>query len=126
MDQPFRQDQQGRSVPLPLEIRPDSDQAEPCPEMVEKVDPDRADHLVAMDQHMRKIAGLEFIWVLLVIDLSCKVKAKDRIPPYRMIRYPILGGLGRPQNMPSVVVAHHDTSRLGLPVGERRRAVPPR
>jgi hypothetical protein len=75
-----------------LQARLDADQAKARAQLVQDIDPHRADHLLAKDQNMRVTAGLGFTRMRRVIAFARKVEREDRITPDGTIGRPILGG----------------------------------
>src|SRR5262249_61753531 len=86
----FREPEQNRPVPPPLQVRPDADQAQTRLHVVDEVDAYGADHFAVADQHMRQMAGLELIAVVLVIGLTRQQSAQDPAPPDPVTRAPLL------------------------------------
>ena len=85
----FREPEQNRPVPPPLQVRPDADQAQTRLHVVDEVDAYGADHFAVADQYMRQMAGLELIAVVLVIGLIRQQGGEDRVAPDRVVDAPL-------------------------------------
>ena len=79
----LREPEQGGTVPSPLHIASDADQAQPRMRMVDEVDAHSSDDLAVTHQQMRKMTGLEFVRVMFVVVLQrqqgCEKSGEDVI-----------------------------------------------
>src|SRR5262249_18316747 len=93
----FGEPEQNAGVALPLQIAADGDEAKACLGLADEIDAHRAYDLAVADEHVRKMAMLEFVRVVLVIGLVRQQSAEDRIPANGMIGAPFLRLWRRPQ-----------------------------
>src|SRR5262249_36494791 len=93
----FGDPEQNSAVALPLQIAADCDEAKACLGLADEIDAHRAYDLAVADEHVRKMAMLEFVRVVLVIGLVRQQSAEDRIPANGMIGAPFLRLSRRPQ-----------------------------
>jgi len=77
-------------VALALEIAADGDEAKTCLGGADEVDAHRAYDLAVADEHVRKMAALEFIRVVLVIGLARQQSGEDRVPANGVIGLPFV------------------------------------
>src|SRR5215813_2115538 len=102
----FREAQQNAAVALALEIAADGDEAKACLGVADEVDAHRSYDLAVADEHMRKMAALEFIRVVLVIGLARQQCAEDRVPANGVIGAPLQRRLYRPQRITLERISH--------------------
>ena len=74
---------------LALEIRRMAMRRRPACVRVDEVDAHRAYDLAVADEHVRKMAGLEFVRVVLVIGLARQQSGEDRVPANGVIGLPL-------------------------------------
>jgi len=84
----FREPEQNAAVALPLEVAADGDEAKACLDVADEVDAHGAYDLAVAHEHVRKMAALEFIWVVLVVGVARQQRGEDRVPADGMIGRP--------------------------------------
>jgi hypothetical protein len=114
----LRKIEENRAEALPLRIPADADEAKAGLRLVDEIDAHRAHDLAIADEHMREIAGLEFVRVAFVVGLPRQQRSKDRVPADRMIGDPLLRRLYGPQRIALTGIGHlgQSLSRSRLPV----------
>src|SRR5262249_23538039 len=110
----FREPEQDAAVALPLQIAADGDEAKACLGLADEVDAHRAYDLAVADEHVRKMAMLGFVRVVLVIDLARQQSAEDRIPANGMIGAPFRWQSRRPQRVTLERMVHRCPCQIPL------------
>ena len=110
----FREPEQNAAVALPLQIAADGDEAKACLGLADEVDAHPAYDLAVADEHVRKMAMLEFVRVVLVIGLARQQSAEDRIPANGMIGAPLLRQSRRPQRVTLERMIHRCPCQIPL------------
>ena len=117
----FREAQQNAAVALALEIAADGDEAKACLGVADEVDAHRPYDLAVADEHMRKMAALEFIRVVLVIGLARQQCGEDRIPANSVIGAPLQRRLHRPQRITLERIGHRRLRRIRVAIASLGR-----
>jgi len=102
----FRKFEQGATMALPLDIRPDADETKACRSLVNEIDPHCAQDLAVAQQQMRKMTGRELVRVVFVISVVRQQGGKDRAAPDGMIRGPFSRRSHGPQTIALKDVGH--------------------
>jgi hypothetical protein len=110
----FREPEQNAAVALPLQIAADGDEAKACLGLADEVDAHRAYDLAVADEHVRKVAMLEFVRVVLLIGLARQQSAEDRVPANGMIGAPLLRQSRRPQRVTLERMIHRCPCQIPL------------
>src|SRR6516164_4635133 len=76
----FREPEQNAAVALALEVAANGDEAKACLGVADEVDAHRAYDLAVADEHVGKMAALEFIRGVVVIGLARQQGGEDRVP----------------------------------------------
>src|SRR5262245_26236148 len=112
----FRELQQNAAVALPLEIAADGDEAKARLVVADKVDAHRSYDLAVAEEHVRKMAVLEFIRVVLVISLTRQQSGEDRVPANGVIGAPLPRRLYRPQRITCERISHRRLCRISFAI----------
>ena len=84
----FREPEQNAAVALALEVAANGDEAKACLGVADEVDAHRAYDLAVADEHVGKMAALEFIRGVVVIGLARQQGGEDRVPANGVIGRP--------------------------------------
>ena len=98
--------QEHGSVTLALEVAANGDEAKAGLHRVDQIDAHGAYDLAIANQHMREMAWLEFVRVVLVVGLPWQQAHKDRIPADGVIAAPLLRRSHRSQRITLERIAH--------------------
>src|SRR5262249_8585703 len=85
----FCEPEQNVAVALALEVAADGDEAKTCLGGADEVDAHRAYDLAVADEHVRKMAALEFIRVVLVIGFARQQGGEEAVPAAWVVMLPL-------------------------------------